>query len=435
MSAPRPRTLALNLRSLWHTLTSNPRAWLPTIGDTILALLLVVTSLQVAGLFTTPSQAVTYTLLQVISTLTVLWRSRQPYICVGILVTCILIHTIVIPFASFLLIFSALIALWTAAGRFDSPWRWPTVILGYILNTGGLAIFAQRTIVDITLNDIFRLYGWLWLSTTIVVLIADRRRAARSRIELTRERLAILESQRETLAELAVAQERARLAREIHDLLGHTLTVVTAQAEGARFILHSSPQRADEALATIARVGREGVDQVHQLVDLLGEGAMPAGRSAAVAQALTLVDSTAGTVGQQPSLAEASSSPIVVGEPFLDSLNKLATVSGARVRISEGPGPEGTLSEGILLVAREALTNAVRHGDGSGASVDFQTSAETWHLHIENPIAAQSGKTGQPPHRRGVGIASMRKRIEDMGGTFSAAPRGNNWHVNVEVPR
>jgi signal transduction histidine kinase len=198
--------------------------------------------------------------------------------------------------------------------------------------------------------------------------------------------------------EIAVEQERNRIARDMHDVVAHSLAVVIAQADGARYAQDSASK--DDALATISGTAREALADVRLLLGQLRH------RQEA---------------GPQPMLAD------------LDRLIEQLRASGLTI-LEDRAGEPPTLPAGQQLalyrIAQEALTNALRHGDTSRpVELALRWGADAATLTVTSahrPTAAQ-------PHQ-GHGLAGMRERALLVGGTLEAGPGGETWVVRAEIP-
>jgi signal transduction histidine kinase len=191
--------------------------------------------------------------------------------------------------------------------------------------------------------------------------------------------------------ESALAEQRARIARELHDVVAHSLTVVVMTADAAELACRTEPQLAAEPLRTIRRVAQEALDEMRRLVGILR----------AVDQAERR--------DPQPRLLE------------LDTLVEAMRASGMQVTLSID-GDIGGLPPGVDLAAyrivQEALTNARRHtAAGSRAWVRVRRDADSVQLEIVNDGAARPGTAGS-----GNGIIGLRERVALYGGDFDAAP-------------
>lgn len=233
---------------------------------------------------------------------------------------------------------------------------------------------------------------------------------AGERTRLRRERIAELEARAERAERdaererrLAAAEERAHLARDLHDSAGHAINVIAVQAGAARLLHERDPARSRAALETIEEVARQTVGDIDQIVRGLREGA-PAGNGARTPVGLaglgTLVAQHAGS-GLDVSVATS-------GEPRPLS----AAIDAAAFRILQ-----------------EALTNAARHGTGA-ADVEVAFGEEALALTVVNPTAPGQPARGQGGH----GLTGMRERATLLGGSVDAGPSGEGFRVAARLP-
>lgn len=229
---------------------------------------------------------------------------------------------------------------------------------------------------------------------------------------LVRTRLAARQSYEARLAaqhevELAeqtviVEQERNRIARDMHDVVAHSLAVVIAQADGARYAHKSDPAVVDDALKSISSTAREALGDVRLLLGQLRHNQAE---------------------GSQPTLAD------------LDRLLDQMRASGLTVDHTS-TGEPLTLGTGqqlaVYRIVQEALTNALRHGDGSEpVVVTFEWTGKDLEVTITSTLDS-SPRTGEV--RIGHGLAGMRERAALAGGWLSAEPRGAHFIVTTSVP-
>lgn len=372
------------------------------------------------------------TVAVVVCAVGIAWRRRFPLAAVALIGVGLSVSVAVSEQITIVAVPAALIAAWTIGARVDPPWRWPLygwLFLGCAVAIGRIVPLNDDTT---TVIQVFILVVWSWGILSAAALAGARRRTIRGRIELAEERAALLAAQQETAARLAVAQDRARVAREVHDLLGHTLTAIAAQAEGAKYVLYSQPERAEEALTTIAEVSRTGVEDVRALVDLLRD------------------DSTGALSPQPPDGGTGTPTPALspVAPPVTRTASSLiaqicdiaAAVSPAvevEVQCSQSPHPSMAVVDAILGVEREALTNALRHGAG-GARVRVSSTGEHLSLSVTNPIVPDASTCASPDEdgeRTGVGIESMRMRARSIGARATVGPASDTtWAVTMEAP-
>lgn len=244
--------------------------------------------------------------------------------------------------------------------------------------------------------------GWLpWMVGVTVCLAVG--------VLLGRERalLAELREAQAGLAERSRAEERNRIARDLHDVIAHSLTVSLLHISGARLALEHDPDDAARALAEAERLGRESLDEVRSIVGLMrsGDGAGP--------------DRSAGSLAPVPGLDG-------VGE-----LVERFRGAGADVTLERGgdlalvPATAGTT---LYRIAQEALTNAAKHAPGSPVRVFV--SGLRGHVEL---VVESSGRAGRPSGD-GSGLSTMRERAEAVGGVCEAGPCEGGWRVSASVP-
>lgn len=208
------------------------------------------------------------------------------------------------------------------------------------------------------------------------------------------------EARRNQLAaerDVVVEQERNRIARDMHDVVAHSLAVVIAQADGARYAKAAGDK--DEALATISSTAREALSDVRVLLGQLRHSQEP---------------------GPQPVLAD------------LDRLVEQLRSSGLVVAVEQRGTPvplHATRELAIYRIVQEALTNALRHGDTEEEVVVLiEWAADAATLTISNAVGPGA------PNPDGHGLAGMRERAILVGGTFEAGRRDDRWVVSARIP-
>ncbi len=230
-----------------------------------------------------------------------------------------------------------------------------------------------------------------------------RRETAEELAERGRE----LEAERELFAELSVRNERARIAGELHDIVGHVLTVMVVQAAAGQRLAASSPEAAAQSLKVIAESARQGRADLLRLIDLL------AGAEVASPD-LSLVDE-------------------VVNQAARSGLRVTCRLEGTR----EGLGSQA--AHAAFRVVQESLTNALRHAPGAEVRVLIRSEAggRAVTVRVENDPAPQpAGTTEDQPGLVGTGrgLLGLRERVFALGGSFSAGPvpRGG-WLVEAHL--
>ncbi|WP_327721335.1 histidine kinase [Streptomyces sp. NBC_00490] len=240
------------------------------------------------------------------------------------------------------------------------------------------------------------------------------------------ERGWLLERERESASQAAVAAERDRIARELHDIVSHNVSLMVVQAGAAREVLATMPDEAVTALRAVEDAGRGAMTDLRHLLGLLAPS-----------------QSGEDTDDDAPADTVADLSP----QPGLDRLGHLVDrVSFAglpvEVRVSGEPRP---LPQGIDVTAyrivQEALTNALRHGDGGKAEVTVRWADHALRVEVLN--TGPSVLTGVPParatrgHREGTGrgLIGLRERVAVYGGDLDARRRlGGGYRVRARIP-
>ena len=209
------------------------------------------------------------------------------------------------------------------------------------------------------------------------------------------EEIAALQERAERLA------ERNRLARELHDSVGHALTVTTIQAAAARRLVDADPEFVRQALTAIEETGRAAMEDLDHVLGLLRDEGT--GRPAPVR---TLAD--------------------------VDRIVADARAAGLTVDVAvDGPistVPAAVSREGYRIV-QEGLTNVVRHAGRVVATLRIALSEGTLRIELSNPLGA-----ARRSDRSGRGLAGMRERVDLLGGSMAAGPDGDRWRVAVLLP-
>jgi signal transduction histidine kinase len=219
-----------------------------------------------------------------------------------------------------------------------------------------------------------------------------------------RELIAQLEAQQAQLAEAAAADERRRIAHELHDVVGHSFSVVLLHLAGARRLLDSDPERARRALADAEDVGRRSMEDLRSALVLLrspDDTAEPAHG-----------------IDELPQLAQQYRSA---------GLDVTYTAHGDPNTVD----PAG----GVVLygVAREALTNAAKHGVSGSVVVDLDATHEPV-LTVRNPVPWSVHVPAIDGRGRTQGVAGMRARVEALGGRLDVVADSGVWQVRAELP-
>ncbi|WP_422652998.1 sensor histidine kinase [Actinophytocola sp.] len=219
-------------------------------------------------------------------------------------------------------------------------------------------------------------------------------------------RLHLLETERDQQARIAVAEERARIARELHDVVAHAVSVIVVQADGAAYAVHTQPELAERAVKTISATGREALAELRRLLGVLRSGEDGEERTP--------------QPGTQ-SLSELAERVRSVGLPVrLD-------IVGA---IDDLPAGVGL---GIYRIVQEALTNSLKHaGPGASAIVRVERTGDRVELDVLDNGSRKRALVGMSG---GNGLIGMRERAHVFGGTLKAGPHpAGGWRVRAVLP-
>jgi len=278
------------------------------------------------------------------------------------------------------------------------------------------------------------------------------RRVRSEQVEALRERAQMLEAERERQDHLAAAAERARIARELHDIVAHSLSVVIAQADGGRYAARTDPEAADAALSTIAETGRRALAEMRHLLGVLRQdvtsGPVPVTTALATAPPATPSRATRAPAGPRGGSGEPR--PVVetlpsqevstAPQPTIDDLDDLlASVRGGGMPVDlavEGeprPVPQG-MSLAMYRIVQEGLTNVIKHaGPGAVAAVGVRWQPEGVEVTVEDD--GRGGAATGPVAGGGRGLLGMRERAAMYGGEVDTGPRpGGGYRVRVRFP-
>jgi signal transduction histidine kinase len=225
--------------------------------------------------------------------------------------------------------------------------------------------------------------------------------------------LAALRVAQADLARQAAAEERRRIAREIHDVIAHSLTITMLHLTGARHVLQRDPQRAAEALAQAEQLGRQSLADVRRTVGLLEAGAN-------------------GRDGER----EPATAPLPGAEDVGELVAGYAR-AGLDVHLAVAGDPASLPAAaglGLYRIAQEALANAVKHAPGARVEVALSVGPREATLRVRD-----SGPTANAPSipstgGSGLGLAGMRERATLLGGTLSAGHDGAGWLIECAIP-
>ncbi|MEV5436453.1 sensor histidine kinase [Streptomyces sp. NPDC052682] len=295
---------------------------------------------------------------------------------------------------------SAVVALYTVASTTDRPTTWRvglltmTVLTGAAMICGPLPWYAQENLA---------IFAWTGIGATA----GDAVRSRRAVVRAIRERAERAERTREEEARRRVAEERLRIARDLHDVVAHHIALVNVQAGVAAHVMDKRPDQAKEALAHVREASRSALDELRATVGLLRQSGDP----------------------------EAPTEP-VAGLDRLDELVGTFRSAGLHVEVArtdQGTTLPAAVDLAAYRVIQEALTNVQKH---AGPDAKAEVSVVRVGPHIE--ITVLDDGTAQDRSSAsggGHGLLGMRERVTALRGTLTTGPRyGGGFRVHAVLP-
>jgi signal transduction histidine kinase len=347
--------------------------------------------------------------LTILAVLPLAFRRRWPLGVLGFITVFILALSLLdIPEETFTL-YSVMLAL-LSVGAFGNPrYRTPVrvgcvsaiaVVLIFVMfvrdQTG---TFSQAAVLSLSLAILYNLllYGVAWW-------FGDIFRQSREREQDLKIRTVELEHEREENAQRAVLEERVRIARELHDVVAHHVSVIGVQAGAARRVIDKQPEKAKEALNLIETSSRQAVNEMYHLLGLLRQ------------------DSQMSYLMPQPGLAQL---PVLVKEMQEAGLTVDVRVDGNAKSL-----PAGTDLSAFRII-QEALTNTLKHAGATRSTVQITYTDSVMELQVTDDGAGGAEKT----EGKGRGLIGMRERVNLHGGELEAHPLpGRGFIVRAKLP-
>jgi signal transduction histidine kinase len=273
------------------------------------------------------------------------------------------------------------------------------VVVGFFALHVGATMIAHHGFPTSPLLFGILVWGGAWL-------IGDQVLQRRTRREVAEERARQREREVKRERRLAAAEERTRIARDLHDSAAHAINVILVQAGAARLLQQKDPTAATAALSTIEEVARETIGEIDNLVHGLREDA----------------------AADRPNDVEPPT-----GLSALDTLVDRYRAAGLQISVGiegERRSVPQRLDQAAYRILQESLTNAARHGSGS-ASITITYGATGLGLRVSNPVSGRSTDNGAG---RGHGILGMRERAALLGGSLDASPTTEGFLVRASLP-
>jgi signal transduction histidine kinase len=390
-------------------LARRPVRWIrehPLAADTGLAALLMALALVVHATTTVIDGRQAHdptwwtVVLVVLATLPIMFRRRNPVWALAVVLAAQLLCEAWHVFGPSWL--AVLVGVYSLGAHTEGRMRTRVVgvVFVVVLISGTIAVATD----DLRLVDGVATIGML----TAAFVLGDNLRRRRQHVEALADRAERAEREREMLARERVAEERNRIARELHDIVAHSVSVMVIQASAARRTLGTRPDDATAMLENVERTGRQTMDELRQVLGVLRD------EDAAEPAAVPLP-----TLADLPALVESGG-----GLPV-----RLA-VTGVPDQVPAG------VAVSVYRIVQEAVTNANRHA-GPGATIDVRVTCTATDVELLVADDGRGASTVADGHdeRAGYGLVGMQERAASAGGSFSAGPRrGGGWRVSATIP-
>jgi signal transduction histidine kinase len=332
--------------------------------------------------------------------LPLLWRRRRPMAAFGVIAAVFVAQwSLGAVLHADVAVFIALYSLALHGSLRQLPWACGVMAVGMIL-------VALRTAPAMSVWDaLFFLFSAMIAALALGLMVRIRR----AQLAGLRDRAARLEIERDQRSRLATAAERTRVAREMHDIVGHNLSVMISLADAGVYATDTAPERGKEALRLIGDTGRMALGELRRVLGVLREDADGASR--------------APELSPQPGVAD------------LQTLCDGVRTAGLEV-VYRTVGEVDALDSGVQLavyrIVQEALTNTLKHA-GADTRVRLSVVVEDTRLVIRVRDNGTAGHPG-PPSEEGHGLVGMRERAALYGGHVSAGPApGGGWDVEATL--
>lgn len=336
------------------------------------------------------------------------WRRTRPEVAAGVVVLVCLVQWAAgaEPVAGQIAV--PLVIYATAA--YGPAWASRAVLLlgllgGVMLTTREYSGSAASGILGLTIGALYTVL--IWMLVLVSWTLGDLTRVRRLQLQALEDRTRRLEIEHNQERQLAAADERSHIAREMHDIVAHSLSVIITQADGARYAAAMKPELATEALATIAATGRDSLAEMRRLLGVLrsddGSPTRP-----------------------QPRLSD------------LDELLLGFRAAGLQVSFEQNGTPRRQLPAGAELTAyrtiQEALTNVIKHA-GPSATATLVLTWQNRGLEIDISDDGRGAAADPPVPGGGNGLPGMGERIALYDGSLSVGPQqGGGFRVSAFIP-
>ena len=380
----------------------------PVLADSLIvavAVLLGIPSVAISATYAprTAWEVVLCVLLMLATSAALLWRRRHPLaVFVISLAPLVMLH---FDFATAAIGVAPLVALYSIAVYVSSRaamWSLGAAVVG-VSSVASFWWLVGEIAFEEAASTVVGLLMGLLIGALFGLNVGGRKRYVEELIERSRQLLI----ERDQQAQLAAAAERTRIAREMHDIVSHSLAVVVTLAEGAHAT--DDPQRSRQATRAIADTARDALQQMRVMLGVLRDDSES---FAAEDLRKPLLELTPDEVVDNARAAGVPATLTVLGTPVGNDLQRLA----------------------VLRIVQEGLTNAMRYASQSSfvrARIDYSGSQITVSVHNDGVTDAAPASRGS-----GVGLQGLAERVGALGGEFEAGPAGGGqWRVHAVIPK
>ena len=322
-----------------------------------------------------------------------LFRRRAPFVVPLAVASGALAFTLLDPTAAYetdTMFLVLILAAWAAGSLLDA--RQAVLALAALLVAGWI-VFARAP--DVPLTEL------IWLSIPLVGTFVLSAATARHSERARRAEQRVLEAEAE--ARRAVEDERSRITRELHDVLAHSVSVMTVQASAVRRLLTPDQEREREALMTVEETGRQALAEMRRLLGIMRTETEPP------------------ALAPQPGLGTL---PELVEQVRQSGLPVELTVEGTPVKLPAG------VDLSAYRIVQEALTNTLKHAGPAHAWVAVRYAGEDVEIEVDNDGNSENSGDGG-----GHGLVGMRERVALCGGELKSGPRpGGGFRISARLP-
>jgi signal transduction histidine kinase len=382
-----------------HALYAWPRRH-PRLLDAALAVILAALG---TGILTHRTGWPAFGLFTAAMVIPVVFRRRQPSVAFGTAAVAGAVQ-VVTTSRPILPDISLLVLLYTVAAYRPRRLSVPALVLCLAGVLAVIACWAPPRVFHYP-SLMTEVISFLTVPVALAWVLGDSMRYRRGYLQALEERAERLERERDVQAQIAAATERARIAREMHDVIAHNVSVMVVQADGAAYVLGSDPEQAGQALGAISRTGRQALAEMRRLLGVLRTGDQPA------------------ELAPQPGIDQVSE---LLGQARTAGLPVTCTVEGVPRDLP------GSADLTAYRIVQESLTNTRKHGGpGASAQVTLRYRPDGLELVITDDGRGGGAIGGHGGH----GLAGMRERVEIYGGSVRAGPRpGGGYQVAATLP-